>query len=270
MEVMRRTNLLDEIETSALDQNADLPSVLRKCIALGGATGSESLRKWAALELKGYGSGDELPDYRLGAAPLLIDGVAGYNQIKGQQLPYNAIPEVARDKITTDIEFRQPIAELIQLAARNEEVRLMPHGASELVALMNYQIQEKETQNYPGTYEPTRIVERLYWSVSSTALVRVVDVVRTNLVQLVAEMRAEMPSGTDVPSTEVAEQAVNIAIHGGKRNRVVVSQGGETANASNESTAASKDESSGRRVGWWIVGAATVVGAAAAVLAVVQ
>jgi hypothetical protein len=46
-------------------------------------------------------------------------------------------------------------------------------------------------------------------------------VVRTTLVELVAEMRAGMPLGSGLPSHEAAEQAVDVAINR-KRNRVVV------------------------------------------------
>lgn len=57
--------LLDQIETEALDESASLAGALRKCVALGGRTGSEQLRDWATLELEGYKDLDENPLARL-------------------------------------------------------------------------------------------------------------------------------------------------------------------------------------------------------------
>jgi len=48
-----RTTVLDEIQAGALDPRSELKALLRKCVTLGGETGSERLRTWAALELKG-------------------------------------------------------------------------------------------------------------------------------------------------------------------------------------------------------------------------
>jgi hypothetical protein len=61
----------------------------------------------------------------------------------------------------------------------------------------------------------------IYWSVGASALAGVLDRVRTNLVELVAEMRAGMPDSADTPSQAVADRAVNIVI-GGKGHRVNV------------------------------------------------
>jgi hypothetical protein len=58
-------SLLDAIEEGALDPKSDLPALLRKCIALGGRSGSSELRAWARQELNGYGEDDAVPKYRV-------------------------------------------------------------------------------------------------------------------------------------------------------------------------------------------------------------
>jgi hypothetical protein len=276
MMIRGRTDLLSQIESGALDPSSDLPSLLRSCIALGGVTGSESLRAWATFELKGYGSGDELPPYREVVAPLLLDGVAGYNKITGQMVPATMIPDFARGKITNEVPFAQPIAEIAHLLASarsqdKESVGLSPPGERELVALINSDLAKHERRQYPGAtgLPPSQIVERIYWSVSLAPIARILDVVRTTLVELVAEMRAGTPTGQDMPSREIAEQAVEVAIHG-KRNRVVIKQvasHGHAASAAGGSTSVggAKPESPQRRVMWWLVGLATIVAAVAAV-----
>jgi len=45
---------LEAIDVGAHDPNAPLPSLLRRCLALGGITGRDTLRIWATQELKGY------------------------------------------------------------------------------------------------------------------------------------------------------------------------------------------------------------------------
>lgn len=57
----------------------------------------------------------------------------------------------------------------------------------------------------------------------------IIDTVRTTLVELVAEMRAGTPPGAVLPSHDVAEQAVDIAING-NLSRVLINQVAPHAN----------------------------------------
>ena len=93
---MARRDLLRHIERGAHDTSSDLASLLRRCISLGGVTGSESLREWATRELMGYGDDDELPDYRRAAAPLVLDAHVPGGRITGQQVPYHLVPDFAQ------------------------------------------------------------------------------------------------------------------------------------------------------------------------------
>jgi len=112
-----RRDLLRQIERGAHDASSDLASLLRRCITLGGVTGSESLREWASRELMGYANEDELPDYRCAAAPFVLDAHVPGGRITGQQIPYNLVPDFARGHLGDDIEFRQPIAEMTAMAS---------------------------------------------------------------------------------------------------------------------------------------------------------
>jgi hypothetical protein len=114
---MARRDLLRQIERGAHDTSSDLASLLLHCISLGGVTGSEGLREWATRELMGYGDDDELPDYRRAAAPLVLDAHVPGGRITGQQVPYNLVPDFAREHLGDGIEFRQPIAEITAMAA---------------------------------------------------------------------------------------------------------------------------------------------------------
>lgn len=275
-----RSDLLTEIQSGALDPSSDLPTLLRKCMALGGITGSESLRSWATLELRGYGPSDEPPPYREAAAPLELDGFIGHgrHKVTSQMVPANLIPDFARDKVTSNITFRQPIAEIQSMltSARRRDrdvILLAPPGERELVALINSRLTENDTRIFDTEQAPSQIIERIYWSVSTISLARVLDVVRTTLVEIVAEMRAGTPAGQSSPSREIAEQAAQVAIHG-NRNRVVINQAATpegNAVAVSGGTVSTEDgappDNLRHRAMWWIASLATIVAAVAAVWA---
>ena len=139
---------------------------------------------------------------------------------------------------------------------------MMPRGANDLVRLMN---SENEL--------PFQHINALYWSIAPSALHGVLDYIRTALAQLVAELRASMDQKEEIPSTEAADQAVNVVVTG-KRSQVKVvaaqssgEQGTAAATANEESAAQdSLFWTRSRRIGAFIAGLATVVGAVAAVI----
>jgi hypothetical protein len=263
----RAKDPLDEIETGAMDPKSDLTTVLRRCISLGGVLGSPALRQWASLELKGYNERDEVPEYRKYVAPLCLDGFVPGGKVTGQIVPADMIPADMRDALMGDLEFRQPISELVDLhreARSDRGARLAPPGMSYVVTIINANVAANMR------------VERVYWAVSAIPLARTIEAVRTNLIELVAEMRAGTPGGAELPSGAVADQAVKVVVKG-LANRVVYNsvEGGvagdvTTTIGGTTSTGITAPEPKSRRVGWWIVAAATVVAAVVGVLALVQ
>jgi hypothetical protein len=253
-------DLIAQIEQDALDDAVPVATALRKCVILGGRSGSEELRDWATRELKGYGREDELPDYRVIQAPLMVDAVSGNVQITHQQYPPSAIPEFAQEYISEKVELQYG-AGSIEEFARQPQVRLQPPGASDLVRIINGE-----------SGRPYQYIVSLYWSVAPAALRGVLDQIRTALTQLVAELRATMAGQEGVPSAEAADHAVQVIVTG-KRSRVNVTAAqasgtGTTATATSET----KPADSGfwtrwRKIGAFIVGSATV---AAAVIALIQ
>ncbi len=271
-------SLLDELQAGALDSSVGLPGLLRKCVALGGMTGSRRLREWATLELKGYGPGDELPPYRKTRGILFGDGVANGVRFQGQQVPLPLIPEMARAKLQGDVPLGYSLAELVELLGADSEgergvLWLAPPGAEQLLALMNHTLASKDRTSGSSSLQlpPSQVLERIYWQISKTVIAGILDVVRTTLVELIAEMRAGTPAGAHLPPSEVTEQAVSVAIYG-SRNRVVVAQarsGGSVAAtaAGASSTGDAEPETKSRRWMFWAAGAATIIGAVFTVLA---
>ena len=66
--------------------------------------------------------------------------------------------------------------------------------------------------------DPYQHIERLYWRLSPVAIQGVLDQIRTSLTELVAELRAGMRADEALPSADLADQALNVAIHGSARS----------------------------------------------------
>lgn len=198
-------SLVEQIQSDALDGGARIADALRKCVALGGRAGSAELRDWATRELRGYEDGTDLPDYRTVVAPIVIDGMTGNQQFTRMQISTHDLPEPARGKIDETLELRSGIGQLEELVtharASGQPIRIGLHGGSTLAKLM--------------THERGYFVERVYWNVSPTAVVGVIDQVRTRLVELSAEIMAEAGRTGD-PSPQAVQNAVNVVVHGSR------------------------------------------------------
>lgn len=254
-----------EIEQAALSDDP-LANTLRKCIVLGGRAGSTDLRDWATRELRGYGGDDELPAYRKVAAPIKIDGATIQAKISGQQIGPRSLPDFAQEHIAEQVELRDGVGPVEMLAADAEKrgdssIRLsLPMGA-DLARYMNSQ-----------SGDQTQQIVSIYWDVSIATIRGVVDQVRTTVAELVGELRAGMGGQDQVPSAEITDQAVNVAVYGHKaRVTVTAAQSGtQGASTAGDQRDALHDEpfwNRSRKAGAVIVGVATVV---AAIVAVAQ
>jgi len=257
----RAETLVAQIERDALDDSVPIATALRKCVVLGGKSGSEDLRDWATRELQGYHGQDSLPDYRVISAPLMVDGVAGNTKVTHQQIPPSSLPDFAREHISETLELRDGIGSLEALA-QQDQIRLSPPMAADLTRVMN------------SEGGPHQHVISLYWSVSPSALRGVLDQIRTALTQLVAELQANMAAPEELPSADAADRAVHVVVTGDRPNVMVTTAQADGAGAVAVADTDNKSERSPesgfwtrwRKIGAFIVGLATVAGAVAAFL----
>jgi hypothetical protein len=255
-------NLLAQIERDVLDEGVPLASALRKCVVLGGKSDSEQLRDWATRELQGYHGEVELPDYRIIGATLQIDGITGNYRVTGQQFAPSELPTFAQEHISEELSLRDGVGGLEALAQQSS-IKLIPRGGNDLVRLMN---SENEA--------PFQHINAIYWNVSPSAIHGVLDYIRTALAQLVAELRANMGQKEAIPSTEAADQAVQVVVTGERSSvKVMTAQaygdhGSAMATADEESVTQGDSAfwTRSRRIGAFVAGSATVVGAVAAVM----
>lgn len=265
----RDKSLLDQIEEDAL-AGRSIADALRRVVALGGRASSTALRDWASKELKGYGPDDTLPEYRLVGAPICTDAIVGNGWIKGQRFSVLELPEFARDAIGESVPLHYGIGQIEAMIRTVESqgessLHLSMPGSADLILYMNQTIDA-----------PFQRIQALYWNLSVASLNGVVDQVRTTLTELVAEMRAGIPQGESLPSAEVANQAVSVAVHGDNA-RVVITTQHSGGNASMTKTRTSSDGEG--MEGWWtpakkvgglLVGLATIAGSVIAYVQLVR
>jgi hypothetical protein len=264
----RDETLISEIERDLLD-GKPLADLLRKCIVLGGRSGSVELRDWASRELRGYNVGDELPAYRTVPAPILADAVTGNAIIKGQRIPLSGLPDFVQENVDEEIPLRQGVGELEALVkgkAADEGIHFSLPMAADIGRLIDSR-----------SGNPWQHINALYWSVIPAAIYGVVDNIRTTLAELISELVGTMPTGQDVPTPDQAHQAVQVAVHG-RRSQVTVTtsqaSGSATSVVAQESQPPASEETGfwtrGRKIGAAIVGLATIISAIVAVIAYVH
>ncbi len=204
----REQNLLSEIERDLLD-GKPLADLLRKCVMLGGKSGSAELRDWASKELRGYEPTDEPPKYRTIGALLMADAITGNSIVRGQRISPSALPEFARDDIQEELTLRHGVGELEALVdgrKSDEAIRISIPMAADIGGWM-----DRESGN------PWQHINAIYWSIVPPSIHRILDNVRTSLTEIVAELAGTMPRGQDVPTADQAHQAVQVAVHGSVR-----------------------------------------------------
>ncbi|MGH2658566.1 MAG: hypothetical protein ACRDHS_02600 [Actinomycetota bacterium] len=246
---------MEQIERDALDGDAHLGDALLKCVALGGHARSAKLRDWANHELCGYEDGPDVPGYRRIVAPIVVDGFSGNMHVTGQQISTLDLPDVAQKVVDEELALRAGVGELEDLVrvarSKGDPIRLGVPGGAELAKLMNHELQ--------GSY---RAVERIYWSVSPTAVVGVLGQIRSRLVALIAEVRAAADN-PDEPSAEAISAAVDVVVLGKARDihiNTAQTSGPGAAMAGASSPADRSWWKRARVVGAFIVGAAGIAG----------
>jgi len=189
-------NLLRSIRERLLDESEPLAGLLRKCLLLGAETGSESLREWARRELNGYDGAEDVPKYRkLSGVPISMDSISGNTWAKNQIVDRLNLPQESWKYVPEAIAMRQPIEELEALA---EEKRLSfsPRGLAYAQTLWNQKL---------GPYQN---IVSLTYVMPGTAIRGVLGQIRTQLVDLIADLTSDTPLA-ELPGKEQVDAAVS-------------------------------------------------------------
>lgn len=249
----RATILLRDIQSGALDGSTSVSDLLRKCVALGGAAGSRRLVDWASSELSGYKGGDELPSYRRVPAPLMIDGISGWTQVRRQTISPSALPDFAHGVVREEVQFFQGVGTIEELVAREQDDSIMmsPPGSADLVSYWNRERKSDVQQ-----------IHRLYWSVAKGEVAGIMHQIRNRLVQLIAEFEIEYE--TAASTGQAVDRAVQITMGDGGSVAVVSSDRGSTNKVKVQRYSSPLDGpkwTMGRKIGAAAVGCAGIASA---------
>lgn len=188
--------LLRSLREHMLDEAEPLAGLLRKCLLLGAETGSEALRYWARKELNGYDSGDDVPEYRLlTGVPISMDSMSGNTWATGQIMDRLQLPPEAQKYVTETIPMRQPIEELEKLAGQ-ENLSFKTSALAYAQTLWNEQL------------GPFQQVMGLKYVMSGSAMSGILGQIRTQLVDVVADLTADTPL-SDLPKKDQVDAAVS-------------------------------------------------------------
>lgn len=117
--------LLEDIQTSAVDSQSELATLLRKCKLLAARLGSQPLEDWVIWESNGYPDDVPVPEYRVWSLSVRGNFFGFGKRIEKARVPPACLQEKAR-KFYQRYECRQSIAgiESTLIAVPNEIVRI--------------------------------------------------------------------------------------------------------------------------------------------------
>ncbi|WP_396659179.1 hypothetical protein [Microbacterium oxydans] len=212
-------SLLTSLRNHMLDESEPLAGLLRKCLMLGAETGSDSLRQWARKELNGYTSDDELPGYRKLPLPTVsADTMSGNTWAKNMTYSVLQLPSKAREVLGDDFPLYQPVEELEQLAT-HKSLSFSHNALTYAQHLWNEGL------------GPFQQVMNLRFTVSGSMFVGVLGQIRTQLVDLIADLTSSTPL-EELPRKEAVDAAVGTHI-GVQYNTTIQGTSGPTAVGNN-------------------------------------
>ncbi|MGX5359857.1 AbiTii domain-containing protein [Kocuria sp. KH4] len=210
-----KNTLLSSLRERVLDESEPLAGLLRKCLLLGAETGSESLRQWARYELNGYGADVDVPNYRLlPTLPIQVNSISGMTVVTGQTFNRLQLPVEAREGVPESFPLRQPVEELESLTGRSS-VSFTDTGLAYAQTVWNSQL---------GPYQQ---ITGMSYSLAGAVLTGVLGQIRTQLVDVVADLTAETPLA-ELPRKDAVDAAVGQHI-GTQYNTTIQTATGPTA-----------------------------------------
>jgi len=198
-------SLLREIQDGATEDSVSLGSLLRKTKLLAARIGVKEIGEWAARELSGYDSIDELPPYRGPFEAIVLGSAMGTygRELRNFPIPEMALSEEYRDGHLFKQYFMQGVAELESLAAAKETLRAP--WSTDMV--MGFPIL---TEGGTVKIDPTMTFVEIWKQVPYPLIVGVLDAVRTRLLDLSMQLGEEEPSAELEQRLAAPERAAKI------------------------------------------------------------
>ncbi|EGR1072261.1 hypothetical protein QXB71_004047 [Vibrio cholerae] len=196
-------SLLREIQNSAIDANEPIGTLLRKCKVLAARLGSSEFKRWVENELNGYTDKEQIPEYRI-----MSVGCKGYfsggfgTSMSNASIPSRCIPENFREGLFTSY-LSQPISSIESLINDSDGGTVQEPWPADVTAHFGMNI-----------YQGMNCLQA--WKVIPVnALVGILDMIRSRVLNFVLEIESEDPEAGDAPinSQPVAEEKVQQIFH---------------------------------------------------------
>jgi hypothetical protein len=245
-------DFLSEIENDLLD-DVPLARILRKAIVMSGHVDSPVLRAWAEQELNGYTDDySDPPSYRTRGAPICADATVGNATVTRQTISPVMLPEFARDVLDSEVTFRQGVGEL--------EATLEGDGEFLKLGIPNFHVVAQAMD--AASDNRFQQIHEMYWYVSKTVIVAILDHTRTALAQIVAELRRTTGPSDVLPSSAATDRAVSVAVFGEGATATVTVTDASGAGAATQTVVGDTDGSVSPHVATTTGDGQTVAGAA--------
>jgi hypothetical protein len=199
--------LLDEIIGLAVDNQASISVLLRKCLVLAYQLKNDRLRLWVNKELNGYEQGDELPEYR--KVPTVAKGtfVASFGRSLPDQPLQSSVMKPEHRHFATTARLVQPIIAYEQ----------MQDGSSKKVRPAIYWPQDI-TVMYQSKFLEYFVLLRAWQEIGTGTFASVIDTVRNRVLNFALDLGGELGIVNDnlgaLPQAKV-DQSIVTYIFGG-------------------------------------------------------
>jgi len=177
-------SLLKEIQDAAVDSNADLGSLLRRCKVLAARLKSKPLEDWLIWESNGYPAAVDVPKYRVWALDLKGNFAGPFGSgIRMAPIPAALVPENVRDRFTMH-RCRMSVAAIEELL-RSDDKGVFAVTTGDLSLLLGSKV-----------YVEMECIEA-WGQMGSGRLIEVLNTVRNRILDFVLALEQEDPQAGD-------------------------------------------------------------------------
>lgn len=205
-------NLLRDIQKDAIDNNASLESLLRKCRVLASRLKNDELKLWSQRELDGYFGDEDVPVYRqiVGQGCGHFSGPFG-SGIRNAPIADSLIPKKIRDQLIR-IRMRESVAAIEHLLSSSTDKTLQYEWPGDAARIFGAEIYENQ------------ILVQGWTKVPLSFCAGILSTVRNRILNFALEIEAQNPdageaepNSTPIPADQVS-QIVHNYIYGNVGN----------------------------------------------------
>ncbi|ANM04132.1 hypothetical protein AMC78_CH02039 [Rhizobium phaseoli] len=192
--------LLADIQSDAVSDNANVATLLRKCMLLAHQLDSELLEDWVRYELKGYPENAEVPDYREMGLNFKISASNRAWQATNQPVPQLLVNQAVGNDQFHIFKCRQAVGTIDVDKIKGSDNKLT-------INLDNYAL-----ILHGKVYDESYSIQRFWAEVPSSGVIGIIDAVKNRVLEFTLALQKRYPSAGEVDGMKTSEPAVQQAI----------------------------------------------------------